>query len=121
MDGISRSNHSSGYYLRMIDRVNYDNEDENCDDINDFDYNHGLNRILSADELKRLYWLCENGYEKLQVFRLLGVNANSSIVQKYVNETYHVENEYISQLNPLKFDLIPGYITEICDGLVRDL
>ena len=89
--------------------------------INDFDYNHGLNRILSADELKRLYWLCENGYEKLQVFRLLGVNASSSVVQKYVNETYHVENEYISQLNPLKFDLIPGYITEICDGLVRDL
>ena len=29
MDGIRRSNHSSGYYLRKISRINYDNEDEN--------------------------------------------------------------------------------------------
>lgn len=38
MDGVRRSNHSSGYYLRKISRVNYDNEDENCDDIKDLDY-----------------------------------------------------------------------------------
>lgn len=38
IDGVNRSNHSSGYYLRKIHRINYDNEDENCDDINDLDY-----------------------------------------------------------------------------------
>lgn len=43
IESVNRSNHSSGYYLRMIDRVNYDNEDENCDDIKDLDYDEDEN------------------------------------------------------------------------------
>jgi len=36
-------------------------------------------------------------------------------LQKFINETYHIENELICQLHPNKFDLIPDFIIEACD------
>lgn len=89
--------------------------------INTFDYSQALARLSQAETLKTLYYQCSNGYEKLQVFRLLGADSCNSVIQKYVNETFHVENEYISQLSPLRFDLIPDYIVAICDAKVESI
>jgi ABC-type Mn2+/Zn2+ transport system ATPase subunit len=86
--------------------------------ITSFDYQQSLCRLSHNEVLKTLYLQCSNGYEKLQLFRFLEIDYSSSVVQKYVNEAYHVENEYISQLSPLKFDLIPDYIVAICDEKV---
>ncbi len=40
------------------------------------------------------------------------------IIQKFINETYHIENEFICQLDPSKFDMIPEYVIVECDKLV---
>ena len=37
------------------------------------------------------------------------------MVDKFVKETYHIENEQISQLNPLKYNIVPDFIIQECD------
>ncbi|HCE3069102.1 TPA: AAA family ATPase, partial [Vibrio parahaemolyticus] len=78
--------------------------------MTDFDYDLILNRLKNQTALKELYESCQNGYEKLQVFRLFGIDVKNSVIQKFINETYHIENEYICQLDPSEFDLIPEYV-----------
>lgn len=85
---------------------------------NGFSYPDLLNRITDIGALKLLYGACTNGYEKLQVFRLLGLDAGNSVIQKFINESYHIENEFICQLEPAKFDTIPEYVIAECDKLV---
>lgn len=84
-----------------------------------FDYYATLERLKDRTAVKELYDNCSNGYEKLQLFRLFNVDAKNSVIQKFINETYHIENEYICQLDPTKFDLIPEYVSLECDKLLK--
>jgi hypothetical protein len=88
-------------------------------EILSFSYSTLLKRIVDRDSMKHLYFSCSNGYEKLQVFRLLGLDAGSSVIQKFINETYHIENEFVCQLDPSKFDTIPEYVILECEKIVR--
>lgn len=93
--------------------------EKGCADIKhwlaDFSYSETLTKISEIHIMKALYETCQNGYEKLQIYRFLGVGAQNSVVQKFVNETYHIENEFICQLDPTKFDIIPEYIVQECN------
>src|SRR5690606_11777424 len=84
-----------------------------------FSYPDLLSRINDISALKSLYGASANGYEKLQVFRLLGLDAGNSVIQKFINESYHIENEFICQLDPAKFDTIPEYVIAECDKLLE--
>lgn len=86
--------------------------------LNGFSYPQLLNRVGDLNALRVLYTASENGYEKLQIFRLIG-DVENSVIQKFINETYHIENEFISQLDPAKFDTIPEYVVEECNKLVN--
>jgi len=86
--------------------------------IHTFDYQRQLTIISNSDEIRHLYQRCRNGYEKLQVFRLLELDHNHPVIRKFVNETYHIENEFICQLDPSKFDLIPEYVILECDKII---
>lgn len=88
--------------------------------VTNFDYPNMLNCISDEKSLKTLYQSCQNGYEKLQVFRLFGTKIENSIIQKFINETYHIENEFICQLDPIKFDLIPEYIIDECNKILQE-
>ena len=61
----------------------------------------------------------------MQIFRLifeeLEFNKNDDNVFKhYINKTFHIENDYLFQLDPSKYDTVPSYIIEICDMAVSD-
>jgi ABC-type cobalamin/Fe3+-siderophores transport system ATPase subunit len=84
----------------------------------DFSYTNIHNKTSDHDTLSFLYGACQNGYEKLQIFRLFGFDVKNSVIQKFINETYHIENEFISQLDPAKFDTIPEYVIEECNKFV---
>jgi hypothetical protein len=84
-----------------------------------FDYSQLLAALSCEEHLRALYARCQNGYEKLQVFRLLEINTRNSVIQKFVNETYHIENQFICQLDPTQFDLIPEYVITECDRLLN--
>lgn len=85
-----------------------------------FSYSNLLNRITDTNAMRVLYGTCSNGYEKLQVFRLLGLDVGNSVIQKFINETYHIENEFICQLNPAKFDTIPEYVVSECNRMLQE-
>jgi len=97
--------------------------DSGCTEISNlldgFSYSNHLNRVGDLDALRALYNASANGYEKLQIFRLLGLAIDNSVIQKFINETYHIENEFISQLDPAKFDTIPEYVVAECDKLLN--
>ncbi|MHA2766384.1 AAA family ATPase [Vibrio harveyi] len=98
---------------------------EILDKIDGFEYGSVLEQLQAKESLKELYDNCSNGYEKLQVFRLFKevdeeLDVGNSVIQKFINETYHIENEYICQLDPTKYDLIPEYVVKACDEFLME-
>ena len=85
-----------------------------------FNYKAVLILLQDIIFLTSLYDECQNGYEKLQLFRLLDLDVENSVIRKFMNETYHIENEFICQLNPNKFDTIPEYVIEECNKQILD-
>ncbi len=73
--------------------------------------------LNDSGQMVSLYQLTINNYEKLQIFRIMQSDnlPENSVIKKFINETFHIENEYVMQLNPLKYDPIPQYIIEECD------
>ena len=45
-------------------------------------------------------------------------NSEGIFMRKFINETYHIENDYMFQLNPLRYNTIPNYIIAECDRAV---
>lgn len=88
--------------------------------MQDFNYDAILVVLNDKEQLKNLYSTSTNNYEKLQLFRLLDINIPNETVDKFVKETYHIENEQISQLNPLKYDIVPCFIIEECDKCLQN-
>lgn len=75
--------------------------------------------VTNREEMKRLYHNVGSNYEKLQVFRLLfDLTDQTFTLRKFLNETYHIENDYLFQLNPLEFNTIPNYIIAECDDII---
>jgi len=82
--------------------------------------------VNNDNALKKIYNDTESGYEKLQIFRIINGEFTkgddfSDVMKKFINETYHMENDFIHQLNPRKYDLIPEYIIKECDDYVNTL
>ena len=89
------------------------------EDISDFDYNSLYNYVNNNENLVALYDTAQSNYEKLQIYRmLLGSAQEDHIMRKFINETYHIENDYMFQLNPLQYNTIPNYIIAECDRAV---
>ena len=89
-------------------------------ELKGFSYSEVMIKLHDISALKALYQGCDNGYEKLQVFRLLGIDVGNSVIKKFINETYHIENEFICQLDTTKFDLIPEYVIWECDRILEE-
>ncbi|OOX23802.1 hypothetical protein Xazr_19990 [Xanthomonas campestris pv. azadirachtae] len=89
-----------------------------------FDYSAVLAVIKDKAEMKRRFTGATAGYDKIQLFRIFKeVHASTggdqdSILQKFVNESFHIENEYVMQLNPHKFDNVPEYVVLECDRVI---
>jgi hypothetical protein len=88
--------------------------------MQEFDYNEIVYLLGNEERLKSLYAHATNGYEKLQIYRLLDENHKSSVIRKYINETYHIENDYICQLDPTEFDPIPQFVIDECDKALAE-
>jgi hypothetical protein len=88
--------------------------------VGTFDYEAVLAGIENETELKKLYTTAANGYEKLQIYRFIDGKHKISVIRKYINETYHNENDYICQLNPTEFDPIPQFVIDECDKVIGE-
>ncbi len=96
--------------------------DDGCIEIshhlNGFSFRELLARICDVNKMKNIYAACTNGYEKLQVCRLIDHEENDGVIEKFIKQTYHIENEFICQLDPAQFDTIPEYVVAECDIIV---
>ena len=93
--------------------------------INEFVYTEILEKILNDVFLIEQYNNAKNNYEKLHIFRILFEGKHepieSDVIRKFVNEAFHIENDYIYQISPMKFQLVPHYIIDVCDSAIKDL
>lgn len=82
----------------------------------EFDYNSELSKLNDDVYMCNLYRNARSNYEKLQLYRIINnENSNNLVVKKFVNETFHVENDYLFQLNPREYDTVPQFIIDECD------
>jgi energy-coupling factor transporter ATP-binding protein EcfA2 len=109
-----------GNYPEM-DQVKFD---DGCTVISSlltgFSYGELLGRVCNVTEIKNIYAACTNGYEKLQVCRLIDHEENDAVIEKFIKQTYHIENEFICQLDPARFDTIPEYVVAECDKIIAE-
>jgi len=88
-----------------------------------FDYGQLVTDLKKPGALKARFDATMVGYEKVQLFRIMlalnpEVSKGDDVFTKFVNETYHIENEYVMQLNPRDFDAVPEFVIEACTALM---
>ena len=92
--------------------------------VPEFDYNIVIDLLSDDSKLKDLYTQSNNNYEKLHIYRIFsdGKEAviQSDIIQKFINQSFHIENDYIYQLNPAIFQTVPQYVINECDSFWSD-
>jgi energy-coupling factor transporter ATP-binding protein EcfA2 len=92
--------------------------------ITDFKYTEYLAGIFNQNALKALYVSETVDYFKLQIFRiLLEVNDLRSKISdpllKYIDEQFHVENDYVFYLDFTKYNTVPSYILPKCTDFLH--
>jgi hypothetical protein len=82
-----------------------------------FDYDQTLLTVNSAPSLVALYKSSQSNYLKLQIFRMLKLPLKlNSTLMKHINETFHIENEYVMQVDPNKYQTVPSFVIAACDA-----
>ena len=92
--------------------------------ISSFDYNKQLKNVMDLDYMMWLYKNAENNYEKLQLYRIIMDDydvTENDVIKKFINESFHIENDYLFQLNPHEYEIIPQYIIDECDQCLKKL
>lgn len=93
--------------------------------IEDFDYSKFYNEIYNEEKLSALYFAETNEYLKIQLFRaLFEVNPSKEIKEedvlvKFINESYHIENDYAYYLDMIKYETVPEYIINAIDDYMK--
>lgn len=78
-----------------------------------FDYHTELARISDLEEMLRTFDSCCCNYEKLQIARIaLDKHVDDCFDSKTLSETVHVDNGYLWQLDPRKFEEIPNRLVK---------
>lgn len=102
---------------------------DGCNEISlhipEFNYQALLDLVTDDTQLIALYTSTMSNYEKLHLYRILfdkkDAGVESDVVKKFINEAFHIENDYIYQLNPRKFQTVPHFVIEQCDRYVATL
>lgn len=87
--------------------------------IPSFDYDKLVGEVNNDELMKEKFFQTSVGYEKIQLFRIINGSHEDDIITKFINESYHIENEYVMQLNPHKFESVPEYVVGECSKLLE--
>ncbi|WP_375778893.1 hypothetical protein ACE103_07440 [Bradyrhizobium sp. ma5] len=83
-----------------------------------FSYDALVAEVNDVNCIRAKFLATDVGYEKIQLFRVFNIDHDDDVIRKFINESYHIENEYVMQLNPHKFESIPEYVIEECVRLL---
>ncbi|MDX2265904.1 MAG: AAA family ATPase [Hyphomicrobiales bacterium] len=87
--------------------------------IPDFDYDNLVKQVSDNTLMKEKFLATDVGYEKIQIFRIIQGSHENEVITKFINESYHIENEYLMQLNPHTFESVPEYVVNECTRLLE--
>ena len=90
----------------------------------DFNYTELLEFLKQENNLIELYEKTDVGYEKVQIFRMLNCEKFSeypSAMTKFINQSYHVQNNTCFFLNPKEFEIVPPSVLEYCDKEIKKM
>ena len=85
-----------------------------------FKYDALVAQVNDAAAMKQKFAETDVGYEKIQLFRVIKGKHQNDVISKFINESYHIENEYVMQLNPHKFESVPEYVVNECAKALQD-
>jgi energy-coupling factor transporter ATP-binding protein EcfA2 len=93
--------------------------------ITEFDYTQFIQDYFNEEKLVDYYFSETRAYLKLQLFRALkqivpfpDVEENDTLI-KFINESYHIENDYAYYLDIIEFDMVPSYIIDEIDSFMK--
>ena len=97
--------------------------EEICEYIKGFDYVNEYEKVSSREKLIEVYRKTDSNYEKLQIYRIIHDEEkyDNPVVKKFVNELFHVENDFLFQLNPKDYDTVPQYIIDECEKYIESI
>ena len=93
--------------------------------IENFDYDRIVKNYYNNEYILKEFFKESNNYIKSQLFReYLEVseernNLDNNLI-KFIDEIYHIENDYIFTIDLIKFDTIPDYIIEKIDDFMKE-
>ncbi|WP_313525531.1 hypothetical protein [Anaerotignum sp.] len=92
----------------------------------DFVYTRDYAKFWEPCYMLQLFNETTKGYEKLQLFRCISdyfgyeeSEMTDKVFAKFINETYHSEMDYILQLDPREFEIVPLHILLRCEEKVK--
>lgn len=94
-----------------------------------FDFEEYKDSTYTISGIKTLYECENNAYLKIQLFRAICEIAGDTIKlspfddgwYKFIDETYHIENDYLHYLDILKFNIVPNYISNKVEKMMSKL
>ena len=90
--------------------------------IDDFDY-IAIHRELDDNEKLRTIYKSATATEKLHITRAFieknSLADDSKVLWKFICETYHIENDYVFNLDTEVFEIVPEYIIQMCDKIIE--
>ena len=97
--------------------------------ITDFDFDKLIQETYTLKSIKDMYIRETNEYLKIQIFREACELSSGTMSftpfdegwYKFIDETYHIQNDYLHYLDVLEFNVVPGYIVEKVDELMKNL
>lgn len=93
--------------------------------VQDFEYSSFLQLMIDTSAMVELYKSCSNNYEKLHIYRIISEGNDcadhADVVLKFINQAFHIENDYIYQLNPAKYQTVPQFVIDECDRYIATL
>ena len=93
--------------------------------INEFDYMEVLNKYYNKEYILEKFFKEDNNYIKSQLFRIyLEISGERDCLDnnllKFIDEIYHIENDYIFIIDLIKFDTIPDYIMDKINEYMKE-
>ena len=97
---------------------------EVLEEVDGFDYTTMLATIQDDERLIELYNHAGSNYEKLHIYRIFHDDKprgiESDVIRKFINEAFHIENDYIYQVSSRKYQLVPQYVIDECDKVIEE-
>lgn len=95
-------------------------------EVNDFDYQDICKNVNDLSYMIDLYENANNNYQKLEIYRIIQKKHNNGselndVITNFIDQSFHIENTYLFQLNPYNFDYVPNYIVTLCDDRIKKL